>query len=352
ARTPDSCDIDPQGTCQIKLTLKPDYAGNQFKGALIGSSQGLLTIQTIPPILVTLNKSDIIQENYTAPASGGCALNNIWVCKGLFVTMELTLTAFAAAIVLGLVLSLMRISSNVIMYNLATLYIEVIRGIPLLVLLLLVQFALPPWLRLVVPLYAPYIALLTGAISAISVLYYLTTRWKHRKTEPIEIVQPVATSIVLGIVVVAFILYAKATSPVGPTQTPPFRSAVIGLAVCYGAFLGELFRAGIQSVGRGQMEAGRSLGMTYIQAMRYIILPQAFRVILPALGNDFIAMLKDTSLVTILTVPEMTYQAQLYATKIFRPFEAYITIAVLYLVMTLFLSLLVRIVENRTRLPR
>jgi polar amino acid transport system permease protein len=237
------------------------------------------------------------------------------------------------------------------MYNLATLYIEVIRGIPLLVLLLLVQFALPPWLRQVVPQGAPYIALIVGVIVTISVLYYLATRWKHRLTEPFAIVQPIAISIILGALVIAFVFYARATTPTGPAQTPTFLSAVIGLAMCYAAFLGELFRAGIQSIGRGQMEAARSLGMTYIQAMRFIILPQAFRVILPALGNDFIAMLKDTSLVTILTVAEMTYQAQLFASRYFKPFEAYITIAVLYLVMTLFLSLLVRTVEHRTRLP-
>src|SRR5262249_7722681 len=150
---------------------------NQFKGVLIDNTRNLLTIQIVPPIVVTLNKSDIVKENYTAPASGGCALNNIWVCKGTFTTIELTFVAFAVAIVLGLILSLMRISSNVIMYNLATLYIEVIRGIPLLVLLLLVQFALPPWLRQVVPQGAPYIAVIVGVIATISVLYYLTTRW-------------------------------------------------------------------------------------------------------------------------------------------------------------------------------
>jgi polar amino acid transport system permease protein len=100
------------------------------------------------------------------------------------------------------------------------------------------------------------------------------------------------------------------------------------------------------------MEAARSLGMSYIQAMRYVVLPQAFRVILPPLGNDFIAMLKDTSLIAILALPELTQKARLFASNTFRPFEAYITIGVLYLCMTLFLSFMVRVVERRTSLPR
>ncbi len=161
------------------------------------------------------------------------------------------------------------------------------------------------------------------------------------------------TSIIAGVGLVAFILYAKAVTP-GPDEvvrTSAVQSAIIGLSICYGAYLAELFRAGIQSIGRGQTEAARSLGMTYVQSMRYIILPQAFRVILPALGNDFIAMLKDSSLVTILAVAEMTYKAELFAADTFKAFEPFITLAVLYLVMTLFLSLLVRVVEQRTRLP-
>jgi glutamine transport system permease protein len=100
------------------------------------------------------------------------------------------------------------------------------------------------------------------------------------------------------------------------------------------------------------MEASRSLGMTYVQAMRFVILPQAFRVILPPLGNEFIAILKDTSLIAILALPDLTQMARLYATDTYRPFEPYLTIAVLYLVMTLFLSFMVRLVERRVSIPR
>jgi polar amino acid transport system permease protein len=132
----------------------------------------------------------------------------------------------------------------------------------------------------------------------------------------------------------------------------PVQCGMLGLAFCYGAYLSELFRAGIQSIGRGQSEAARSLGMTYFQSMRHIVLPQALRTVLPPLGNEFIAILKDTSLVAILALPELTQKARLFAADTFRPFEPYITIAVLYLCMTLFLSFLVRVAERRTALPR
>jgi polar amino acid transport system permease protein len=132
---------------------------------------------------------------------------------------------------------------------------------------------------------------------------------------------------------------------------PETTRAMLGLAFAYGAFLAEIFRAGIQSINRGQMEAARSLGTTYFQAMRNVILPQAIRVVLPPLGNDFIAMLKDTSLVAAISQHELTYLAIQFESERLKAFEPFLTIAALYLVMTLVLSFLVRIIENRTRLP-
>jgi ABC-type amino acid transport system permease subunit len=117
--------------------------------------------------------------------------------------------------------------------------------------------------------------------------------------------------------------------------------AVLGLTIAYGAFEAEVFRAGIESIERGQMEAARSLGMSYFQAMRYIILPQAVRVMLPSLGNDFIAMLKDSSLVSSLAVRDLTQMGKLYRGRTFRSIPAYNTVAALYLVMTLLLSQMV-----------
>ena len=125
--------------------------------------------------------------------------------------------------------------------------------------------------------------------------------------------------------------------------------AIIALAIIYGAFLAEVFRAGIESIPKGQMEAARSVGMTYGQAMRHIILPQAVRNISPALGNDFIAMLKDSSLVSVLAVRDITQTARLYAGSTFRFRETYLVLTFLYLTMTLSLSLLLRWYERRLK---
>jgi polar amino acid transport system permease protein len=133
------------------------------------------------------------------------------------------------------------------------------------------------------------------------------------------------------------------------SEVPMNLRAVIALSVTYGAFLAEIFRAGIESVGRGQMEAARSQGMSYSQAMRYIILPQAIRNVLPALGNDFISMLKDSSLVSVLAVRDITQVARLHAGSTFQFKEAYLTLAVLYLTMTIFLSFVMKYFEERIR---
>jgi polar amino acid transport system permease protein len=118
----------------------------------------------------------------------------------------------------------------------------------------------------------------------------------------------------------------------------------------YGAFEAEVFRAGIQSIGKGQMEAAKSLGMTYFQAMRFIVLPQAIRRVLPPLGNDFIACLKDSSLVSVVAVNELTQMGRLRTAATFRAMETYNMVAFLYLSMTLLLSLLVRWLEHRMKI--
>ena len=122
---------------------------------------------------------------------------------------------------------------------------------------------------------------------------------------------------------------------------------VIGLAVAYGAYEAEVFRAGIESIERGQMEAARSLGMSYFQAMRHVILPQAVRRVLPPLGNDFISMLKDSSLLSALAVRELTQLGKLNRARTFRTFETWNMVAFLYLAMTLILSAGVKALERR-----
>ena len=134
----------------------------------------------------------------------------------------------------------------------------------------------------------------------------------------------------------------------GQIITPAVRG-ISALSIIYGAFLAEVFRAGIESVPGGQMEAARSLGLNGGQAMRHVILPQAIRNVLPALGNDFIAMLKDSSLISVLAVRDITQQARLFAGSTFRFRESYLVLTFLYLTMTIALSLLLRWYERRLR---
>lgn len=228
-----------------------------------------------------------------------------FIKAGLSVTIVTTLAAFSIAIILGLVTGLGRISSNVVFKNLATLYVEIIRGIPMLVLIFFIALVLVP--------------ASTSGLNALG-------SW--------------LTGMGLGSI-------GGALSAIDNKGVPMQLRAVIALSITYGAFSAEIFRAGIQSINKGQMEAARSQGMNYWQAMRFIILPQAIRNVLPALGNDFISMLKDTSLVSVLAVRDITQVAKLYAGQTFQYPEAYSTLAVLYLTMTVVLSLLVKLLERR-----
>ncbi len=224
---------------------------------------------------------------------------------GLTMTITTTVWAFATALGIGLVTGLGRISSNVVIKNLATLYVEFIRGIPMLVLIFFIAFVGVP--------------AVVGGFNQLVITFA-------------ELGAPVPAQFLSGM---------------QSRSVPMNLRAIIALSITYGAFLAEIFRAGIQSIGRGQMEAARSQGMSYWQAMRYVILPQAVRNVLPALGNDFVAMLKDTSLVSVLAVRDITQVAKLYAAQSFRYPEAYTTLTILYLTMTVVLSMLVKLVERR-----
>jgi polar amino acid transport system permease protein len=210
-----------------------------------------------------------------------------FIGTGITVTIYTTLVAFAVALFIGLLAGLGRVSQNVVLRNVAMTYIEFIRGVPTLVLIFTVAFVL-------VPMIADLLGISSQAIST-------NTR------------------------------------------------GIIALSVIYGAFLAEVFRAGIESVPNGQMEAARSLGLNSRQAMRHVVLPQAVRNVLPALGNDFIAMLKDSSLISVLAVRDITQQARLYAGSTFRFRESYLVLTFLYLTMTIALSLLLRWYERRLK---
>ena len=199
-----------------------------------------------------------------------------FVPDGILVTFQVTVGSIILALVIGLFAGLGRISRNKFVNGLASLYVEVIRGIPLLVQLFYIYYALGRFVKI-----------------------------------------------------------------------PDLASAIIAMAVCYGAYMGEVFRAGIQSIPKGQMEAARSLGMSHGQAMRHVILPQSFKVVLPPIGNEFIALLKDSSLVSILAVADLLRRGREFASESFSYFETYTIIALVYLIITLVLSKLVGILEER-----
>lgn len=195
---------------------------------------------------------------------------------GILVTFEVTAAAIVFALMIGLITGIGRISKNRLVNALASTYVEVVRGIPLLVQLFYIYYALGRFVRV-----------------------------------------------------------------------PDMVAAIFAMSFCYGAYMGEVFRAGIESIDKGQTEAARSLGFNRAQTMRYVILPQAWRTILPPVGNEFIALLKDTSLVSILAVADLLRRGREFAAESFAYFETYTMIALVYLLITLLLSKLVSIMEER-----
>ncbi|MEF2144248.1 MAG: amino acid ABC transporter permease [Desulfovibrionaceae bacterium] len=209
---------------------------------------------------------------------------------GVLVTFQVTILSIIGALILGLFTGLGRISRVRPINLAASTYVEVVRGIPLLVQLFYIYFALGQLFR--------------------------------------ELPE---TNFVF--------IFLK--------NMPPLVAAVTAMSVCYGAYMGEVFRAGIESIDRGQDEAARSLGFNRAQTMRYVILPQAWRTILPPVGNEFIALLKDSSLVSILAVADILRRGREFASVSFSYFEAYTMVALVYLLITLLLSKGVSIMESR-----
>ena len=160
------------------------------------------------------------------------------------------------------------------------------------------------------------------------------------------------TRFLAGLLVAALAAAAAALGTHSGLAWPTEQAAVAGLTVCYGAYVSEIFRAGIEAIPRGQMEAARSLGMNYFQSMRFVILPQAVRIILPPVGNEFVALLKDSSLVSVVAVADITRRGREFMSKTFMPLETWLMVALLYLVMTLFFSRLVAYIERKTSYVR
>ena len=219
------------------------------------------------------------------------------LARGIWITIAVTLVAYGSACVMGLGLALAGLSRFAVLRQVARFYVEVVRGVPIIVLLLYVAFAAAPALVVAVNW-------LGGWIGA--------EPWRTR-------------------------------------DFPLIARAVIALTVAYSAFLAEVFRAGLLAVDKGQVEAAMALGLSGWQRFRFVVAPQAFRTILPPLGNDFVAMVKDSSLVSVQGVSDITQLGKVTAAGNFRYFETYNVVALVYLTMTITLSLVLRRLEARLR---
>ncbi|MGO4564491.1 amino acid ABC transporter permease [Rhizobium sp. 2YAF20] len=223
------------------------------------------------------------------------------VVNGVSVTVFVTLVAFVMATLLGLAIALLGLSDSLVLRQISRFYIEVIRGIPMLVLLFYVAFVGAP---------------------AIVTLYNFAT---------------------------APLVSAGWAEPLQVREVSLMWRAIIALTVGYASFIAEIFRAGIQAVDHGQIEAAKALGLSRYHRFRLVVFPQAIRVIFPPLSNDFVSMVKDSSLVSVLGVADITQMGKVYASGSFRFFETYSIVTYIYLLLTIGLSLLLRGVEKRMR---
>lgn len=204
---------------------------------------------------------------------------------GIFMTLRLTIVSFIFILIVGIIMAVFRVSNSRVLKAVASTYVEIVRGVPVLVWLLWIYFGLP-------------------------VLFQDGLGMKNVRIQG-------------------------------------FPAAVVAFTFAYGAYMTEIFRAGIQSISKGQMEASRSLGMNYIQAMRYIILPQAVRVVLPPVSNEFVTLLKDSSLVSILGLEDLTRRGREYVGRTFESFATYMVVALLYLILTVFFTRVSTAIERR-----
>ena len=192
------------------------------------------------------------------------------------------------------------------------------------------------------------ITVLSTAIGFVIGLVVGVARISHLR--PLRLLAEVYVEFFRGTpLLVQIFLFYFALPVITGQRIDPFIAAISACGSNSGAYVAEIFRAGIQSVDEGQMEAGRSLGMTWLQTMRYIIVPQAFKRVIPPLGNEFIAMLKDSSLVSVIGFEALTRRGQLIIAKTYGSFEIWMSVAVIYLVMTLTISRFVAYLERRCR---
>jgi polar amino acid transport system permease protein len=246
-------------------------------------------------------------------------LQEAWgfIIPGIGVTIQVTLVAFVIAVVIGLVTAFGRIAKNPIIYNISTFYIELFRGLPLLVIILIFAFVITP----------AFVSLVSGGDEENA----------GSKTVIQQPRIPFADDLLQRLVGIPE--EKIATTVLRTRDIDPVWRIMLAFALTYGAFMSEVFRAGIESVGKGQMEAARSLGMNTFQGMRFIVLPQAIRNILPALVNNFVFLLKDTSLASVVAVPEISHLTTQYSSNRFRYPEGLLVLSFIYANLTIFLSM-------------
>jgi polar amino acid transport system permease protein len=220
----------------------------------------------------------------------------VYVSDGILITIRITAVSFVLVLLLGLIVALGRLSKFKLVRGITTVYVEIVRGIPVLVQLFFWYFAFP------------------------------------------AVIQDLGRNLNYQLLI--------------NYRANPDAMAILGLTFCYAAYMSEVYRAGIQSIPKGQMEAARSMGMNYFQSMRYIILPQAVRVILPPVGNEFITLLKDTALVSTVAVSDLTRRGREFMAANFIPLPTWLMVSLLYLIMTLISARVVNYLEEKTKLER
>ena len=257
-------------------TVDPAPPGGSNRWSFSGFPWWLVgIIATIAGIAFQVATKEVWRDGFT------------FIIGGLSVTLLVTLGGFVIAIVFGLLIGLARLSKNGVLRNLAMYYIELVRGIPVLV----------------------------------------------------------------TIIFVSLVVFGQGFRALGIAPPNSAMRATLALGLIYAAFIAEVFRAGIESIPAGQREAGQSMGLSKRQVLRLIVLPQAIKNIMPALGNDLIALLKDSSLVSIVAVRELTQMSKLWTGSNFHFMEGYAVLAGIYLALTLSLSILLRWYEKRIATP-
>lgn len=303
-------------------------------------SEDIQTVETSTPTIVGIAPPGTAEVRVVDDFSNRPLriAHRVWIANGVILTIKVTLISFVFAVIIGLMFGIMRVSSGT-----PDLRVNMWRRLGIGLLIIAAILILKPEWR-------EWKMALAIATVVEAIMFLLPAMPYTIATLYVEIVR--------GVPMLVIILYMGfAITPAmrgatnGVVDLRGLPAAVIGLSFGYGAYMAEVFRAGIESIPHGQMEAARSVGMSYFQAMRFVILPQAIRTILPPLGNDFIAMLKDSSLISVIALPETLQQGRLWISRNFRAFEGFNSVMMVYLVMTLVLSLLVGAIERRAQLP-